>query len=327
MNKFNPLPTQDLPTVYVLSNSENSKRGPIRQDTVGTRNPKYLNSSKLYALSMTSRRYLGEGKGYVATQYIPGADTIYVNDYTDTDGKVRQGLKSQGYNMDLGREQATKMNIGFEFGVMDLKKFGGEPALLEFVATHESNSESESGKNGMKNPSVVKLHRFKPLKKEENAKTRSANFEDDMAGFEIVKGLRSPNKGGGYDYNENKLNAIYNILGLTQQISASEPNQRFEMILRVCQQGASQFAELVTDGIKDTEILLGKAIASQVVVLTSAGAGMIKEGIPVEFAKFPKGTKEEGRITALAYMLLGDPELKAAFGTIQAETEQRLAAA
>lgn len=321
--KIPAIPKDKLSSVYVLSTFENGKKGPIRVDTVGSKNPVHLNSSRFMALNMTSRRYLGEGLGYEDTQYVPGADTIYVNDYLDMDGKPRLGLRSQGYDLNKMREQAMKLNIGFKHGLLNLNEFGGDPALLEFLATHESNSESEAGKNAVRNRQVVRLVTFRPLRAEANAAKRTQRFEEAFAGMEILASLRTKKADDTFVYNTAKMNAVYSILDLPQKITASEPSQRFEEIMRICMQNPEEFAEIVNDSIKDTEIMLGKAIAAGALTLTAKSATFkYDEKTSEDIMKFGAGVEKERQITELAYHLLGDPAMKAKYNSIKATTEQ-----
>ncbi|MES2211575.1 MAG: hypothetical protein V4490_00295, partial [Pseudomonadota bacterium] len=48
----------------------------------------HLSTNRLMMIEPSSRLYLGKGNGYMPTQYVVGADTIYVNDYfEDKEGR------------------------------------------------------------------------------------------------------------------------------------------------------------------------------------------------------------------------------------------------
>lgn len=322
-HKIPPVSKDKLSSVYCLSTFGSGKKGPIREDTIGTRNPVYLNSSRFYALSLTSRRYLGDGMGYVNTQYVSGANTIYVDDYLDMDGKPRLGLKSQGYNLDKVREQTMNLNIGFKFGLLNVAEYGNDPMLLEFLATHEANSESEAGKNARKSRMVVTLITFKPLVAEAAASKRTMKFEETLEGMNLLGSLRTKKSDGSFVYNTAKMNAIYSIFDLPTKITANEPAQRFDEIMKICMANPEQFAEIVNDATKEIEILLGRAHAGGVLVLTAKTA-MFKfdEKTNQEILKFGPGVEKEQQITELAYHLLGDPSLKAVYNSIKETTLQ-----
>lgn len=306
-------------TAFIMSNKDKGKNGPIRQDTVGTRNPVYMNSNRIFPLPMTSRRYLGDGNGYANTQYILGADTIYVNDYVDETGDYKKGLKSQGYNLDKERENSMKRKIGFQFGIMDLKKFGSDPLLVEFVNTHESNMESAAGKNP--NPGVNRIAKFMPMRAEEKAAKKNVNFEDKMEGMNIVASLRQLVKPGEYKYAENKVNALISILGITNKLGTTEFNQKFDMILRFAEAGPAEFASIVNEGMQSVEMMIAKAIAKDIISMSIREVKMKIGDTNREIYKFPKETKEEDRARTLAYFLVGDPIAKGDYNTIRAEVE------
>lgn len=311
-------------TAFTMSGMDKRKSGPIREDTIGSRNPVHLNSNRLFPLPMTSRRYLGDGLGFVNTQYVRGANTIYVDDYVDEKGTLRKGLKSQGFNLDKERENAMKLNVGFKFGIMDLKKFGGDPLLVEFVNTHESNIESAAGQ--VKFSTVTRIIRFQPMRAEEKAAAKNVNFEDKMEGMDIVRSLRKKAKDNTYKYDEDKINAIITILGITNKLAGNEWAQKFDVILRFAETDPAEFASIVLDGLQSVEMMIAKAISNEILSMSIREAKLKVGTEPArEIYKFNKETKENERIMHLAYFLLGDPSAKGDYLTIKSEVSSATA--
>lgn len=294
--------------VFEIIPRGNAKSGFMRKEDKGKSNPRYLNASRTMNLPMESRHFGGAGKGYVKTQYIFGADTIYVDDYVDADNIKQKGLKNQGYDLKAERERAVGMNIHFVFGQLDLRKYGADDVLVDFVNKHEMNAESPAGKNP--NPIVNRMFQFRPLRKEEKAVKRTADFEDVYDAMSIVRKLRTKTKDG-FDWDEPQIDAILNILGgKTADLGIGTTAQKFEMILAYATKDGAEFLNTINESLKETKLTIGKAITLDILKVTSKGAEL-KVGEGAEWRKiyeFAGALKEEQRIETLAIYLLGGNE-------------------
>jgi len=299
-----------------------STSGFIRKDDVGKVNPRKMNSAKRFDLPVTSRHHIGKGKGYIKTQYVPGADTIYVDDYVDADGKIQSGLKKQGINLELERERAIQMNIHFKFGILDLRQYGEDPMLVEFVNKHEMNAESAAGKNPDR--TVSRMFQFQPMRKEEKAAKRTVGFEEQYEAMSIIKALRTKTAAG-FEYDVAQVDAIINVLGLkTADLGDSDTAQKFEIILKAASQDGIEFLKIVNDALNSTRLTIAKALGMGIVKISSKGADIkAGEGAQTrEVLKFKNGMDESARMQALAIHLLGgSPQAQNDLNTIISEVE------
>lgn len=306
--------------VFMINNTD-KKTGPVRRDTLNSNRQVHFSYPLTWILPVTSRHYLGAGQGYVPTQYIPGANTIFVEDYIDDDGKQQLGLKSQKYDLLAEANRAKGIAIKFEKGLLDLRKYGSNPTLTLFLNTHESNSESPAGMN--KNATINRIHTFAPLKAEEKAVKRSVKFEDSMDAMDIVRSLRTKDGDKAYKYNEAKLHAIVTIMGFTQKLGPNDLAQRFETVMMAATANPLEFKEIVETGLAAVETMIAKAIATDILTMSATNVKMkLPNTEAVEIYKFKSEVKADQRTQALAYHLLGNPEAKSHRQSIQAEVEK-----
>lgn len=304
--------------VFMINNTD-KKTGPIRRDTINSNKPVHFSFPLTWILPITSRHFLGAGKGYVKTQYVPGADTIFVDDYLDEKGEKQKGLKSQNYNLEEESGRAKALAIKFEKGFLDLRKYGSNPTLTHFLNTHESNSESPAGMQ--KNATINRIHTFSPLKAEEKALNRAVKFEDSMEAMDIVRSLRTKD-GEGYKYDDAKLHAIVTVMGFTQKLGTNDLAQRFETVMMAATANPLEFKEIVESGLKAVEMMVAKAVSAEILTMSATNVKMkLPNTEVIEIYKF-SGVKADERITALTYHLLGNPEAKPNYQSIRAEVEK-----
>lgn len=291
--------------VFELVSRGNTKPTTIRKDDIGKANPRGLNSPKRIDLPMTSRHHLGKNKGFIKTQYISGANTIYVDDYVDADGNLQPGLKKQNYDLDKERERSIGLNIHFVFGVLDLRKYGEDPNLIEFVNKHEMNAESPAGKAADR--TVSRMFQFQPMRKEEKAVKKTVNFDDNLEAMTLVGTLRRKT-GDGYEWDTPRINALLNIIGgKTADLGIEDNGQKFNLILGFASTNAPEFLRTIKETLQDTHMGIAKAIQFGILTISSKEALMkIGEGsAPRSIYEYPSGTTEDNRVEALAIHLLG----------------------
>ncbi len=260
----------------------------VKDGTEHSGKPISLKHGKFMALPMQSKLYLGTGKGYLKTQYIIGAPTHYIEDYyEDKDGNFvfdrltpdaakeagynfRPGLISLGYDekrLNDERRAANELGIGFEFGIMELKKYGDDPILLRFVQEHLFNLKAPNAENN-KDPKMLRLFMFEPLIKEAVASKDKAveNFDADKEAMDYVDKLRTKTAKG-VEYDESMMDMILNILNDGHGLSKGDINQKFAIIVRAQKADGKTFMDLINSvtGEYKTEII--KAIQLKVIEL------------------------------------------------------------
>lgn len=244
-----------------------------------------LNTGKTLFVEPISRLYLGRGKGYMETQYVIGASTTYKNDYyEDKDGNLvlesltitkpqaeekgyhwRPGLRSLGYDdAKLRQEYGRSMELAicFEFGRLELSKYGDDPVLLRFIMEHEQNRMAPNQSEN-RDPKRLKLFMFEPLVLEMDAKKSKAveNFDEDLAAMQFVQEMRTKTEAG-YKYDTDMLNAVMNILQEGINLGDNDVNQKFEIAVRLSKKDGATFMELVNGVFGDyrTAIAVGEQL-------------------------------------------------------------------
>ncbi len=266
-------------------------------------NPRRLDNPEFVALPVTSRYYRGKGNGYANTQYVPGANTIFIDDYVDADGKLCKGLKNQGYDMNEERRKAYACDITY---VANQWKYSEDVQLIEYVNTHEGNVESTAGQS--RDRTVTRLFTFAPLRKEEDAKKRVSKQspEDELTALEMVVKLRTKTSEG-YIYDIDQMNALISMLEVGGGLGEGNPAQKFEIILKCAKSGGASFVKIIEDETSKVRMNIAKAAQYNIIKITSKGAE-ISEGDKFRKMLEYKGAPEENhRIHALSLYLLGTP--------------------
>lgn len=239
---------------YVANTFEIVRRGKsgfVKDGTGGDTGvpAQHMSTSQFMMLEPISRLYLGKGKGYMPTQYVIGAPTIYQNDYfEDKDGALvtdrvsaeeakkkgyqfRPGLKSLGYDLKEEYARTMSLEIGFKFGQLDVRTFGDDPMLLRFIMEHEQNEAAPNASDN-KDPKRLKLFQFRPSIPElKAAKAKIVeNFDADLEALTLVQKARTKNTDGSYSYNEPLLNTYLAILEDGRRLMEGEVIQKFETV-------------------------------------------------------------------------------------------------
>lgn len=253
--------------------------------------PEYLSSGKFMFLEPISRLYLGDGNGFMPTQYVIGAPTIYRNDYyLDSKGELvlerniskataeakgyesKLGLINLGYNLEAEYRRSMETPICFDGGILNLPS--DDPMLLKFVMEHEQNTAApRADKN--KDPKRLRLFNFEPLLKEKDAaKSKPVeNFDASFEAMKLVDALREKKGNGTYAYNETKLDAYLAILDEGQHINPGEVVQKFQVVTNFMLKNGPAFLEVITSATND--YLVAVASAEELGVLT-VGAEDVK---------------------------------------------------
>jgi hypothetical protein len=97
--------------------------------------------------------------------------------------------------MDLG--------ICFEFGQLDVMKWGNDPLLLRFVEEHEQNENAPRAKEN-RDSKRLKLFQFRPSVPELEAANSDnvVKFDDDLEALQLVAKTRTKGGNNSYVYNE-----------------------------------------------------------------------------------------------------------------------------
>lgn len=310
-------------TIFELTNRSKSQW--VKKGTQHSPNPRHLNAPREYTLPIRSRLYRGEGKGYAETQYVPGADTIFVDDVKDAKGLVIQkGLRNQGYDLRQEYERATNLGIKFVFGLLDLKKYGDDPRLLEFLNNHEDNLESPTNTTkGGKDPRKIQSFNFAPLRKEEKAKKAIEMLEDDAAALEFLTKLRKK-KDGEYTYNTDVINAVCHIFEIHQAYMDGAPAQKVEALIQLAKRNGAGFINAIRDTVDEYRMSIGVAQQYGVLHITSKDA-KLQTATDVAVIKELSGEGRDENIEELIYFFIGDDKGKQNYSLMCGETDVRKA--
>jgi len=292
----------------------------IKKGQEFSQNPARMNAPKSYVLPMRSRKYMGKGLGYAEMQYVIGADTCMVNDYVDSKGVTRKGLKSQGYTPELLKEEYAKsvaLNIRFENGILDLRKYGEDPVLAEFVRQHEDN-ESGPAKGGQDNRKTKQFN-FRPLQKEVKAEKELESLEERVDALNFVKNLRTPVPGG-FEYNQELLNACCVIFGLNVPGDKEGNGSKMLKLVGFATMNGESFMNELNEAVDDVRMKITAAIKLEVLQVTSKEAILIINKERISLRKL-NATTESERITELAYYFIADPMGKQRFSSMNGEVD------
>lgn len=289
----------------------------------------HLSTNRTMMLNVDSRLYLGKNNGYMPTLYVVGADTHYVNDfYEDKEGRLvldkltadqakakgytaKRGLRSQGY--DLKEEYRKSMDLGicFEFGKLDVRKYGDDPLLLRFVEEHEQNENAPRAKEN-RDAKRLKLFQFKPSIPELEA-SQSDNvvkFDADLEAMQLVAKTRSKGANNVYVYRQDWLDAILAIIEDGKTLADGAVIQKFDLVASWARHDGAEFVRILNNAFDEARMDI--QMAEQLKVI-SFGAKDVKftEGEPGTRAilEFKKATVEkEELVEELMLFLLGTKE-------------------
>lgn len=230
------LEQQKLRTFEIVNRSDSAY---VKRGTENSPNPVHLNSPRTLHLTMRSKRSLGERKGFVKTQYVIGAPTIFEDDvYKDADGEFHsmsekpqsnwiliKGLKSLGYDLKEEYRKAVKQNICFEFGILSLDKYGDDPTLLEYINNHEANRDATHSKHLTNR---FTMFDFRCVKNEEKASKKLDTIDVEAESSQYIASLRTTGVlGNTYNAkNANQIDAILTMFEVNLDVAPTDYNQK-----------------------------------------------------------------------------------------------------
>jgi hypothetical protein len=300
----------------------------------------HLSTNRTMMLNPDSRLYLGKGNGYMPTLYVAGADTHYVNDfYEDKEGRLvverltpdqaknkgytsRRGLRSQGY--DLSEEYRKSMDLGicFEFGQLDVRKWGDDPLLLRFVEEHEQNENAPRAKEN-RDAKRLKLFQFRPSVPEmEAAKSDNVvKFDADLEALQLVAKTRTKGGNNSYVYHEEWLNAILSIVEDGKTLGAGEVIQKFDLVAQWARHDGAEFIRIINNAFDEAKMDI--QLAEQLKVINFGGKEVkFVDGGGKTIMEFKKDTAEkEALVEELMLFLIGSTEGQLHYSEIARLTE------
>lgn len=301
-----PLPPKDL--IFEVAYRQDSSM--IKTEVGGTRLNKEvaINTSKSRSIPFTSRMVINADGQAVQTQWIPGANTIFVNDYLLEDGSKMPGLRSLGYDLKEELRKVSAKPLLFDAtGYLYAETYSPDPMLGYFLQTHDYNQDAPfKSKAG----GVISFLMFKQVKREvKNQKT----LERIVAKGDIMKEIYSlyETTPSGIVYNTTKINAIAALLGISGQLA--EPSDRYNAIVQIGEGNTGNYKTLVEGGLNELKLDLGKAVMHKVLSVGKDNVKMVTEGKPVVILTFKEG--EDG-LTELCYHILGNDGGKKLLSTI-----------
>lgn len=313
-------------TQFEFAQKRDNKGSFTKDGTKNSANPITINSPRKFILLPTSKHFLGVGHGYAMTQYIPNANTIFVDDYFDKQGNSQKGLKSQGYDL---KEEARMFKINgtpISFngaGILDLRKHDNDPALVAFINSHEMNVESPAGKQ--KSLTVVSTHKFRPLKKEEKAQKVVASFDDKMEVYDMIRSLRTKKGDSSFAYNELEINAYLRTLGVIVEtrFGPGENAQKYTHLLEIAEKAPKEFKDVVERGLIEVEEVVAKANAFEMAAITGVSIIVKLDGQSREIHKFTEKVPAEKLMREAAIAMISSSNMYNEYIRLKNEVEAR----
>lgn len=309
---------KDYPTVYEVSKRSASQWKQRNPDP--KKQAKVINSSKIMFLSIRSRWTAGGRIGNVAIQYVPGAPTIFVNDYLDIEGNVQPGLKKLYPGGELEGEQyrrGVQSGICFVDGYLFLENFGGKDnrLLLDFVYHHALNEKSPNYKPQR---DINSIFLFKPFLPEAKAEINLERFDIEVEAKNLLASVR--NKG---DYNEAKLNALMAIFDLGGSFGSGDNAQKMQTLALLERHSPVRFMEEYNNADKEIRMTIATAKTLGVLAITGKDVKMNIGKAPSKSILTLKSDKEEDAVEALTYYFLGAPSGKQDYSIVCGENENK----
>ena len=303
-----------------------------------------MSHGKFTMLPMRSRLYLGKNLGFMPTRYIIGANTIYENEYyEDENGELvlervtiaeakdkgyhlRPGLKSLYSTEDLKEEyrRAASLNICFDTGILELRKYSEDPMLLKFVNEHELNKMAPRAEDN-RDPLAIRLFQFQPLIREAKAKKAPIveTWDASVEAILFADKLRTKT-GNGYSYNENKMDAILSILGIGIGIAAGDVTDKFKAIIQAAKADGTSFMKIIDEVMNAYRTEIGKAETLEVLSYVGNEAKMVVDGKKTTFHTFAPDTPKKDLVDELVLHFLGSHIGKSNYQELKRNTSTAL---
>lgn len=317
-----------IPKIFVLCTKRAS--GWVKDGT-GVRGvpEEYLNRGKSLLLDPMSTLYLGPSLGTMATQYVINAPTIYLNDYyerkdgslvleskiisaqeaKENDYQFRPGLKSLGYDLKEEFRRTSTMNnegICFDFGELNVTKYGSDPMLIKFLMEHSENTKSPRYDE---NPSSrrPKMLSFMPFVPEQKAAKEKIilNLDADAAAMEYVIKLRRKVEGG-FEYNEDLMDGILYILGAGAGLNKGDVMQKFIILVNYAKTDGALFMNTINKEFDGYRMNIGVAKSMKVINFNALGVQLNRKDKTTEIYAFKDAKDDATCNDELATYFLGE---------------------
>jgi len=310
----------ELPLVYEVSRREKSNWIPKDKNR-----KKEINCAKLMVLDVRSRWYSGPAKGEVEIQYVPGAPTIFVNDYLNEKGELMPGLKKLGYDL-KGEDyrRAVQEDIKFVDGYLFLENYGGRNnmTLLQYMHHHGSN---EGSPNFTRKRNMNTMFLFKPMVKEKKAAAQLDTMEDDLDALKLFSALRVK-KDNDFEYDTAKINAILGMLQEGQSLGDNESAAKMLIIRPFVKNKPVQFMKLYNDTMNEYGKTIALGVQLKVIDVTAKEAVIKITGMELINIPFSKEKRDEN-IEDMIFYFLGTEKGSILYNQIRGEVDQKKIAA
>jgi hypothetical protein len=297
----------------------------VKKGTEKYVNPVKINSAKTHNLPVRSRVCLGKNKGYAETMYVLGAPTIFVEDlWVDKNGglhalseqkkdgwELQRGLKSLGYNLQEEYKKSSSLWIRFEFGVLDLAKYGDDPILRRFVDWHENNVEAPNAKDNASGKN--RMWDFRAVQKAMKAEKKLAGSLDaKKEAIDYVFGMRVAVANKPVVYNEQLIDATINRFDIKGGLEDLETYpQKLEVILQYADGNPQAFMDTIREQNEELKVKIVTAINLKVIAFVKNEVILHDDSKGGRTMYKAKATKLEEQITELCdffYTSVGEQE-------------------
>ena len=314
--KESTMDINDYPLVYEIDKRSASQWKQKNPDP--RKAPKVINSSKIMTLAIRSKWRAGDKIGNVDIQYVPGAPTIFVNDYVDAAGNVQPGLKRLYPNGELENEQyrrGIQAGVCFVDGYLFLENFGGKDnrLLREFVYHHALNT---GNPNYKPQRDINGMLLFRPFQAEKKAEVSLESWNREMEGTNLLFTARD----GKGVYDPIKLNAFLSVYGVGGDLGPNDYNQKMQLLIPYVKHNPVKFIDEFEKMSNDCRLTIGTAENLGVLITTSKDV-KLKVGKDIRTIKSFDKEDADKRIESLIYYFLGDPAGQRDLGIISEENE------
>ncbi len=305
----------EYPLVYEVSKRGKSSWTPKDKSRHTT-----INTAKNFFLDVRSKTKIEGRVGEVEIQYVPGAPTIFVNDWKEG-GVEYKGLKSLGYDLkgdDYRR--AKEENIRFVNGILYLENYGGQGnvTLCQFMHHHGMN---EGAPGYKRNPRMQSMFLFKPLVKEKKAVASLDSLEVEQIAINLFAGLRKK-AGDTFEYDTAKIDAILGMLNEGGGLQDNESSEKMLLIKPFVYAGAAKFMKLYEDTINEYKMVINMATTLKVLTIGEKKAEVkIRQIQPIVIEL--NNESREANIEALIFHFLGTEMGKITYSQLVGEVEAK----
>lgn len=309
---------EDLPLIYEVITRNKSQWRPKK---VQNKKSPDINIAGRINLSVSSKWNAGGRRGDVRIQYVPGAPTIFINDYVDVDGNVQPGLKKLGYDLEKrDYERAVKEGICFVNGILFLENYGGKDNrnLLEYVYYHALH---EGAPNFKKTRNLTSMLTFRALVAEKKAAKPLENLETEVEAMNLFGSIRFVNPDGTFTYNVPKLNAILGIYDEGGGLGPEDYNQKLAALLPYFRKSPMAFLNEYKKHIQEYDAAIKMAQTFNVLTIASKEVKLKSGTSNTTIKTFSKEDKKTN-IEDLIFHFMGNPQGQNDYNVLIAETEK-----